>query len=303
MRTDRYRKLIYEEFAKRARAEGLEWIVLHGIEGYPESIGRDLDSYCVDGDTITKACELFEKVAMGKEDTLYVIYPNPLWGKRVLAISQNYEVAELHVLYRINTGIVSYTPDWSKMEYLYDFPYEKGAMEFKSIVMSLLGNNIKTINRMEVEGLSHYNPTLKSAYYNLKERGKISKKDKICIYLKYCTSPVQVVKSLRYSLKVKAERKNCGTVPIICFKNYSEDAFLELKDRIFEVFTDFECADDKNVDWMVLHTARQEFVYTTGRLVENAVEIDLSDVDMAARRIVEAFRNYNIKNRNAVFEP
>ena len=76
-----------------------------------------------------------------------------------------------------------------------------------------------------------------------------------------------------------------------------------MKDRIFEVFTDFECADDKNVDWMVLHTARQEFVYTTGRLVENAVEIDLSDIDMAARRIVEAFRNYNIKNRDAVFEP
>ena len=304
MRTDRYRKSIYEDFAKDARAEGLEWIVLHGIEGYPESIGRDLDSYCIDTQTIFRACELFENAAKKNKDTLYVMYPNPLWGKRVLAISKDYEVAELHILYRINSGIIRCVPDMQKKKYIGDFPYEEKAMEFKEVVMCLLGNNGKVIARMEKNGISSYNGVLRSAYKHLKENGAISKTDKVRIYLKYMGSIFATIDSIRYSLKVKKERINSATTSIVEFVNYSESAYEQLRSIIFEVFTDYHCGDTMPIDKMIRCTSRQEFIYLTkprNDYSDQHLIIDLSDVNASAKQIVDEFNNYNIENRDAIF--
>lgn len=305
MRTDRYRKSIYEEFAKEARAEGLEWIVLHGIEGYPESIGRDLDSYCIDTQTIFRACELFENVAKANEDTLYVIYPSPLWGKRVLAVSKNYEVAELHILYRINSGIINFVPNMKNIKFIGDFPYEEQAMEFKSVVMSLLGNNKKVISRMEENGVPTYAKVLQVAYRHLKQNGAISKSDKIKIYLKYMGSLFSAIDSLKYSLVVKKERIHYATTPIIEFVNYNSEVYERLKTIIFEVFTDYRCGDEMSMEKMIRCCSRQEFIYITmprPDLGNQHLVIDLNDIDAATKQIVDEFNKFNNNNKLSIFK-
>ena len=304
MRTDAYRKSIYARFAAQARAAGLEWIVLHGIEGYPESIGRDLDAVCIDREATQRACALFEGAAQEQPDTLAVVYPNPLWGKRVLAISRRYEVAELHILYRINSGVISCRPDFAGKKYLGDFPYEENAAEFKAVVMPLLGNSPKVLARMEAAGVERYSAALQSAYRHLKAGGRITGLDRLRIYLQYMGSPCQALESIRYSLRVKRKQVRCATAPLVEFESYSDAAFERLRDKLSEVFTDFRCGDRMSAGQMSRHLARQELVYLTkpgGDYPGKRIAVDLRD-EAAAAAIVEAFCAFNLGNKTAYFD-
>lgn len=304
MRSDTYRMSIYEAFAKEAKRRKMQWIVLHGIEGYPDTIGRDLDAYCKNRSDILDAALLFEDVALQNKLTKCIVFPHPIWGKRVLAISKDYDVAELHILYKINSGIICYEPRFDSITSVGNFPVEESATEFKAIVMSLLGNSKKVLNRMEEGHCEKYSIALQKAYYSLKRRGKISTIDKLRIYFAYLPPVPKVIGAMKYSLSVKKASINAGTTKPVVFKNYTEQRFIQLKEMLSEVFTDFKCGNQMSPVKIKKCTAKQQLVYFTDLqcTVENAVIVDISDVASAADRILNSFIEVNANNRLAMFD-
>ena len=304
MRSDKYRMSIYEAFAKEAKRKEIQWIVLHGIEGYPDTIGRDLDAYCKKPNDILDAALLFEKVAMQNKLTKCIVFPHPIWGKRVLAISKDYDVAELHILYKINSGIICYEPRFDCITSVGDFPIDENATEFKAIVMPLLGNNKKVLKRMEEEHFEKYSTVLQKAYNSLKRRGRITQIDKLRIYLTYLPPVPKAIGAVKYSLSVKKASISAGTTKPIAFMNYTENGFIQLKEMLSEVFTDFMCGNNMPLVRIKKCTAKQQLVYFTDVqfAVGNVVIVDLADVARAANRILDSFVEFNANNRLSMFD-
>jgi len=109
------RKSFYERFARIANEAGIAWAVLSGIEGYPADIGRDLDVTCRNADDADRLVQTF--VACLREHAFrWIVYPSPIWGRRVLGITADYAAVELHIYQPVRIGSISLTPRWDRLE-------------------------------------------------------------------------------------------------------------------------------------------------------------------------------------------
>lgn len=176
-----YRLNVYRSFAEAAKRNGLKWVVAHGCEGYPQTIGRDLDVLCCSKSDIIKAAHLFSDIAKENSKTKWIIEPHPIWGKRVLAISENYEVAELHILYKLNSGLLDCPVNWESVSADL-FPSSPEVAYFKSVVMPLLGGSAK-LDRLTKDTISGLNYSLRRIYNKMINKRKITGFDKMFAYL------------------------------------------------------------------------------------------------------------------------
>lgn len=110
------RKSFYENFARKANEAGVAWAVLSGIDGYPESIGRDLDVTCRSRQDADRLCAIFVD-CMKAHDFRWIVYPSPIWGRRIMGITADYRAVELHVVIPVQVASIALQPDWSAIEY------------------------------------------------------------------------------------------------------------------------------------------------------------------------------------------
>lgn len=295
-KSDKYRKSIYESFAKAARQLKLEWVVLHGDEGYPTTIGRDLDIMCRNQEEIKHAIEIFNEVASSNKNTKWIITPNPLWGKRVLAISSDYEVAELHILNRLCTGIINYDINFKNIDYNQLFPKDNEARFFKSIIMPLLGNNRKVIKNINDDMYIQPPKTINKYINKIDKYGKINMLDKISIYFTYNKSFKNMFDNLTYTLKIKKNIYISQTTPILKIHNnkFDNNTFFEY---LSEVFLDFICGDNLTSKEIKYHQARQRLVYFNINRKDISVDLTLEnlDLDEALVKTLDSFKKYNDK--------
>ena len=73
---------LYEAIANHWNREGIRYAVAHGIEAYPNGVGRDLD-VLVDRAQTHRALDLAEQVL--EMNGLIVARPPRLWGERLIA--------------------------------------------------------------------------------------------------------------------------------------------------------------------------------------------------------------------------
>ncbi len=135
------RKQFYEFFARKAKEAGIAWAVLSGIEGYPADIGRDLDVACRDSQEAQRLRDLFV-VCLRQRGFRWIVYPSPIWGRRILGITEDYAAVELHIVSPVRIGSISLVPAWDRLDMIEGlFPVDPLLRYFKRCLMPALTRN------------------------------------------------------------------------------------------------------------------------------------------------------------------
>lgn len=92
---------LLEAIARRWNSETIPYAVAHGIESYPNHVGRDLD-VLTDARHSKRAIDLAQEVLESKG--LVVIRPPPLWGERLVAavLEPEPDLLEVHAVNAIS---------------------------------------------------------------------------------------------------------------------------------------------------------------------------------------------------------
>jgi len=299
IKSDKYRLRIYETFARGAWANGLKWVVAHGAEGCPQTIGRDLDILCDGVENINLAVELFKEAARKQPDTKWIVEPHPIWGRRVLAISENYEVAELHILYKLNSGLLDCRVDWDKVN---DdlFPHSEEVTFFKSKLMPLLGGSAK-IERYTDKDVSSFSWSVRRVFMKNNRKKNVTPIDKFLVYLQ--TGGINIFrmyKNYKYAKNQKSAIPAAATTPIILIK---PEQLPEIANELNEIFLEFVCGDELSSDRINYHQTRQRLVYLTKSRKDLLPELDLSEDDILnLEAIVDSFCSFNASRKKEYLE-
>ena len=291
LKSNKYRLAVYEEFARLAKNENLKWCVLHGSEGYPFEIGRDLDVICIDRKNILKAIELFYKAAITISDTRWIINPHPIWGRRMVVVSNKYEAAELHILYKINSGLIDCQVDWKNVTDDF-FPQDIKATIFKGYWMQLLGKGIK-LSRYTENVQCNLPYSLKRIYDKIKKNKAVSIMDKIFAYIQLGRGNIyRMYRNYVYYRTVKNELLSAATVPVVVISSSLQNDIYSILD---EAFMKVICGDHLKKEEIVIHQGRQRLVYLTHPR-EDLSTISVNSYD----EIMDAFQTFN-ENRKAFY--
>lgn len=290
IKDDKYRLDVYSRFAQEALKSKLKWVVAHGCEGFPNTIGRDLDVVCYDEIHANNAVNIFVTVAQSDERTKYIIEPHPIWGRRVLAISTNFEVAELHILYKVNSGLLDCSVDWQEVDGRELFPKSTNLTFFKSTVMPLLGG-VDRIEKIQSIDVSNAPWSLKHLKKKLLSRKKVCLFDKLLTYLQLGVLRKNIFKNLKYSLVVRDDVQQAPTTPLYIL---SEDDIIGVKARLDEIFMKIVCGDNMSSNDITYHQSRQRLVYMT-KGDDDLELIDLRELhgEELCNEIVKQFFCYN----------
>lgn len=281
-----YRRSIYEGFARAMK--GCEWVVAHGAEEYPSVIGRDLDILIRNREEMEDTISRFYDAALSAAawPTRWIIRPAPIWGQRVLAVSEHYRVAELHVLYRLSSGPLTRPVDWAAVSDSL-FPTERSVFSFKAQVMPLLAGSPPHTLLTEGELASLPLPLRTMYMYSLTSR-RPSLYQRMQAYWGLSDGYRMLVpSSMAYSLLRKMMVRSSATTPLILPEG---NISCSVKGQLSEVFPEILCGDCMTVQDIARSRARQRLVYLT------RPRKDLPDVTVCApdeESIMNAFASFN----------
>lgn len=207
--------------------------MLHGAEDYPRSIGRDLDCLCASSRETMIALRCFEQAAREQSETKWVLYPHPIWGQRCVALSKDYQAAELHILDSLSSGPLHHRVNFEAVDKTPVFPQEKEAGFIKSVVMPLLGNSPKVLHTLQQQGEQQFPACIREAAASLRARGRIRMTDRLRLYAYYYENPFSSVYSLLCSVKKKAQRYTARTVPVYFMQETEAEYLMEYLGEVF----------------------------------------------------------------------
>lgn len=110
---------------------GINWVAVHGLEGYPDTLGRDIDILVADHDR--KALE-HSTVDLFRRSGLAVARPPDIWGTRVLGFGEG-QALEIHAVSKIawREMVLAETPN--AIESFGPFPVDPWASLVKQVVL------------------------------------------------------------------------------------------------------------------------------------------------------------------------
>lgn len=259
-----YRYQVYERYAQLVKERGVRWVMLHGAENYPESIGRDLDCLCASQADTDAALDCFRCAAQEVASTRWICFPHPIWGRRCVAVSGDYESAELHILPCLSSGPVAHRVDYESVDRSAVFPREERAFYIKAVVMPILGNSPKAGKAMEMFGETKLPDCIKRAYGTLLNKGRISIGERLAIYAHHCESPAGALRGLLHSFKNKLWRYRARTVPVFYLPEnvYPAEELEQLRQALQQPFLKFkDCTALSRMKVRCLQS-QQFFLYT-----------------------------------------
>lgn len=290
-----YRYLVYERYAQLVKEQGVRWVMLHGAEYYPERIGRDLDCLCETKADREKALACFKQAAQELPETKWVCFPHPIWGHRCVAISSHYEMAELHILPGLTSGPISHRVQYDTVDWSATFPVEPRAFYLKAVVMPILGNSIKAERAFPLYGEEKLPPCIRQAFSTLKEKGRITTKERISIYRHHCESISGIIHGLLHSLKNKIWRYAAHTVPVFYVETaqYTPGEQAALEQALQEVFIKFKDCTGMPLRQVRLLQSQQYFLYTRRRgQVRDAIDTEGRTGAELCEFVAECFAAY-----------
>jgi hypothetical protein len=259
------RKRFYEHFAGVANAAGVRWTILSGIDGYPAGIGRDLDVACAARMDADQLCKVFVS-CLRQHEFRWIVYPSPIWGRRILGITQDYETVELHIVHPIRVGIVTLRPDWGAIEYVGGvFPSDPLARFFKRCLMPALAGSAAWKRKCaESPAPGHLPWWMRSFTRKVKSGRAITSLDRLELYILYMTRNPPIALNSFYQWCVKRViSRNYPAAPVYQLNGTIDpEAFLSLSQRLLsEVFTGFACIDDLSPNRVRDMQAAQRLVF------------------------------------------
>lgn len=228
-----YRLQVYERFSELVHRENVRWVMLHGAEDYPQSIGRDLDCLCASSRETMIALRCFEQAARELSETKWVLYPHPIWGKRCVALSNDFQAAELHILDSLSSGPLHHRVNFDAVDKSAVFPQEKEASVIKSVVMPLLGNSLKVLRTLQQQGEQQFPACIRKAADSLRVRGSIRMFDRLRLYAHYFENPFSTAYSLLCSVRKKVLRYTARTVPVFGMQEQEAEYLMEHLGEVF----------------------------------------------------------------------
>lgn len=280
---DSIRKKVYEEFAYEANKSDVQWYVLHGIEGYPEKAGRDLDIFVNSKADSIELIKIFENILI-KYHFRWIIRPNPIWGERVFGIDSNYHSVELHLINQVRSGILEFSafPISAKEYYAGRFPYNPYLMFCKGCIMPLLARDASAYFKCEqiefnLQNLpSVFSPLLPILRYEQ----EINFLTLAQIAIRYVMAyPLITLKSLIRWVKIKILRYFSPSGPIILIRNKNIFEIRDqLKTKLSKIFMDIIVGDKNSFLDIRKTTSLQKAVLLSRRrkFIKTNIEVDFS---------------------------
>jgi hypothetical protein len=296
-----FRKKVYVDFARDANQSQTRWIVLHGMEGYPEKVGRDLDIAFKTEADLRQLLTTFE-TCVRRHGVRWVVHPSPIWGRRVLGITSEYDVVELHTIPRVYWFNVNMVPDWQNVELSEGiFPFENTMAFFKTCMMPALVADKKWRCKCEEARAPESVPWwMARATGEVKNGIALSTATKISLLGGFLISrPLASLANLGSWLKRKRQVYLQPTVPVYRIPPTMDKTSFEtlMKARLGELFLDVTCVDHFPLRQIQKMQSRQRMVFVT---TADPRELDVVALDRepAAQEdllldIVEAFVNFS----------
>lgn len=297
----KFRKKIYEQFAANANQENIQWIVLHGIEGYPKKVGRDLDITCKTHSEENLLINIFENCLQNAKEAKWIIKPSPIWGKRILGINSDLDVAELHIIRPLRSGIIEFVPDWNSINYIGTFPSSPFMKYAKTIVMPALSENYwkedKGGNKINDKDVPLW---LKKFHKKHINNSSITKHDALLMMAFFFIShPFASFKNIFKWAKIKYSSHRFPTTPIIKLDIDVDSLSFERKvmDKMSAVFLDVKCGDTLTKKQILRFQARQQLIYIKKKEIPYDLQITkpLLEMDAIDTVLIDHFKKFNLK--------
>ena len=137
---------LLEAVAQRWNREGIPYAIAHGIEGYPNRVGRDLD-VLVGSRHGRRAIDLAQDVL--EQSGLTVVRPPRLWGERLVAAALDPEpdLLEVHALDAIAWRWGSLTGQPAPSIYIGPFAVDPWVRFAKRVLMPALAGDQQKLSR------------------------------------------------------------------------------------------------------------------------------------------------------------
>lgn len=142
---------IVEDIAKSWNENHINYVVAHGLENYPHSLGRDLDIFVEE-----RQNELLLEIASTilEKNNFTVVYPPGLWGKRILGfrnIENQTQDIEIHTITSLRWLFVTLVKNPAPTSYIGNFKIDPWVLLVKRVLINILyGNFSKLENQPQV---------------------------------------------------------------------------------------------------------------------------------------------------------
>jgi len=137
--------LIFDHFAKQMYKKKIKWIVIGGLNEFPDKLGRDMDIIIKD----KKQKHIIQNIfvnCLKKFDIKNIIYKNDFYGNLLIAFDKYFNYYELHICHnKIRSGFFSVEPNWNSLKKIGNFYIDPSCYAFKNY-FSAKTNVIKIIN-------------------------------------------------------------------------------------------------------------------------------------------------------------
>src|SRR5438309_2691057 len=131
-----------EKVAEAWNSAGIDYAVLHGIEHYPDEVGRDLDVLVSRRDS-KRALVVATRTL--HEQGYVVASPSPIWGRRVIAAPSGEwaDALEIHTITRLPWRAVVVADRPGPTARIGPFAFDEWGSFAKRVVMSIFSDNIQ----------------------------------------------------------------------------------------------------------------------------------------------------------------
>ncbi len=295
------RKRIYNAVARKANNARVRWVVLHGIEDYPVKIGRDLDVMCRSPADAARLLEIFS-ACLRREGFRWIAYPSPVWGRRIIGITDEYHVVELHTIERLRIANVDFKPDWETVEYVEGtFPIERSMAFYKACLISVIGGN----DPLRCKSNGAFVPArlpwwLEPAVKQARARGAVTTAAKVILCGGFFVAhPLTSVENSLCWLRTKLTSPFQPLSPVYVLPAWMEPEVFEslVEERLGELFMDVLCGDKLTLLQVRTHLSRQKLVYMTHGNAKHIATIEIGPgrlgVDDLLDFLVTSFCRFN----------
>lgn len=309
--SERLRSNFYERFARAANDAAVGWAVLSGIEGYPAHIGRDLDVTCRSRSDANLLSKVFVS-CLHEHKFRWIVFPSPIWGKRIIGITEKYEAVELHIVYPVRVVSVSLAPDWHALVYEGGlFPTDPLLRYFKRcMIPALIGGEPWRIKCSQVRPPAKLPWWMRRTARQIARGRDLAWHDRLALFSAFFVShPASFLMNFWWWLRRRSIRRQYPAAPVYQLDGMIDpESFLSLAKRsLSEVFTGFACVDDDDPRRVMALQAVQRLVFLTkkrGDISEvQPLPADVRDEAKLLDFIVERFSDFNERWRPQTRSP
>jgi len=147
---DKIKLLIFNKFAKQMYKKKIKWIVIGGLNEFPDKIGRDMDIIVKDRKKIKVIQNIFIN-CLKKFNIKNIIFKNDFYGNLIIAFDKYFNYYELHICHnKIRSGFFSIQPSWNALKKIDNYYIDPACYAFKNY-FSAKKNSIELIDYKKIK--------------------------------------------------------------------------------------------------------------------------------------------------------